>query len=248
MTSDRSVERGPRRREWCGHRSPAARATDGAGQDIGCRGHHLCHLHRLGQAGDDASGEQLGVGRRTRLPLVLRCALDRWRVRLEAAQVGDRVRARDPVDGRVVHLGEHRDLAGLQALDHEELPQRPRAVQRDAGEVAAQVRQLAVTTRRGHRHPVHVPVDVEVVVDHPHRVVDPQGHLLELAVEHRDVGDPALELVTELIEVVAASGDRLRVQDDHPAHVQQLRRGLQVEEAGVESTEAFHVRSVGRFL
>ncbi len=183
--------------------------------------------------------EQLGVARRTRLRTALGRRLQRRRVGLEAAQERDRVGAGDTVDGAVVHLGEDRDLARLEALDHHELPQRTRPVQRDAGHVAAQVGQLALTAGRGQRHPVHVPVDVEVVVVDPDRVVDAERHLLELAVEHRHAVDPPLELVLELAEVVAAR-DRRGVEHDHAADVQQLRRALQVEEARVESTEAVH--------
>ena len=37
----------------------------------------------------------------------------------------------------MVHLREHRDLAAGQALDHVHLPERPRPVQGDAGQVQA---------------------------------------------------------------------------------------------------------------
>ena len=50
-----------------------------------------------------------------------------------------------------------------------------------------------------------------------------------------------------VVEGVAVR-DRLRVQQDDAADVQQLRRRLQVEEAGVESTESIHGRSLDRFV
>ena len=178
------------RSQRCGHRGPAAGAADGLGQYAGRGSHQPGHGHRLAEVGEDTAREQLGVARRTRVHAVLGGCLERRCVGLQAAQVGDRIGSRDAVDGAVVHLGEDRDLARLEALDDHELPERSRPVQRDPRHVTAQVGQLAVAAGRRQRHPVHVAVDVEVVVGDPHRVVDAERHLLELALEHRDVRDP----------------------------------------------------------
>jgi len=87
---------------------------------------------------------------------------------------------------------------------------------------------------------VHVPVDVEVAVLHPDRVVDAHRHAAQLAGELRDVADPALELVAEGREGVALR-HRARVEHDHAADVHQLRRRLQVQEARIEPRQPFHV-------
>ncbi len=140
-----------------------------------------------------------------------------------------------------MHLGEDRDLAVGEALDDVHLPERTRPVQRDAGEVAGHLGQLAVAAGRRHGHAVHVPVDVELVVGDPDREVDATRNRLELAVEHRDALDPVGELLLERLEVIAA-GDGRWIDGDDPAHVHELRAALEVEEAGIQSAESIHGR------
>jgi hypothetical protein len=95
----------------------------------------------------------------------------------------------------------------------------------------------------GYGEPVQVPVDVEVGVLDPDRVVDPERHRAELAVEGRERADPSVEVVAEPLERVAVR-HRGRVEQQQAADVHQLRRALEVEEAGVEAAEPVHARIV----
>jgi hypothetical protein len=138
-----------------------------------------------------------------------------------------------------MHLGEDGDLAARQTLDHPHLPQRSRPVEPDPGEVPGDLGEFGLPTGSRYGEPVDVPVDVEVAVLDPQGVVDVDRHPLELAMEHRDVAHPVLEVVLEAREGVAV-GDRLGVEQDDPADVHELLRCLQVEEARIQPTEAFH--------
>ena len=72
--------------------------------------------------------------------------------------------AGDAVDDRVVHLGQRRDAAALDALDEPELPERSGAVELVGHQPADQLVELLAATRRGHTDPAQVEVDVELVV------------------------------------------------------------------------------------
>ena len=126
------------------------------------------------------------------------------------------------------------------ALDHPHLPQRAGAVERQAGEVAGQVGELGVPARRRQRQPVHVPLDVELVVADPDRVVEPERDPAQLAREVRYVADPAFDAVAHRGERVRLR-HRGRVEHDQPAHVHELRRRLEVEEARVEPRQPVHL-------
>ena len=158
---------------------------------------------------------------------------------LQAGQVSQQAHPRHPVHGGVVHLGEERDPAVRQALDDPHLPQRARPVQRDAGEVAAQRGQLALVPGLGQRRAVDVALDVEVVVVDPHRVVDVERDVAQLLTELGHRAHPGLDRVAHRDEGVATRHG-LGVDHQHPAHVQQLFGGLQVEERRVESAEVLH--------
>ena len=94
-------------------------------------------------------------------------------------------------------------LSVVVPLDHPHLPQRPRPVQRQAGEVAGELGELGGAARRRQREPVDVAVDVEVPVVHPDRVVEPERHLAQPPGELGDVADPAVDLRAERLEGVA---------------------------------------------
>ncbi len=150
MAGDLRVERGLRRAERRGHRLAADAAPDGfdhAGQG---ERQHLCQVQRPGREPDqparrefeliDTAGTLDGFGQR--------------RVGLGAAQHRHQVGAADTVDARVVHLRHDREppaltgVGSVDALYHPGLPQRPAAVQRQRGDVPADLGQLA-RARRG---------------------------------------------------------------------------------------------------
>ena len=87
-------------------------------------------------------------------------------------QEGDRG---GPVGHGVVHLRHDSEPIVGQALDHDDLPQRPVPGQGPARHVGHHGGQLAVTPRLGDPATGDVPSQVEVGVLDPHRVPEPQG-------------------------------------------------------------------------
>ena len=233
MPGDRAVEGGAGRGERRRHRRPLAGAADRLGEQLDRRGHQSGRRQRPGEGADHGPAEQLELTR-VAAERALATESQRRLVGLEGAQVRDQVGARDAVDGGVVHLGEHGDLVVVVPLDHPHLPQRAGAVERLSGEVAAELDELGVPTGLRQGQTVDVPVDVEVLVLDPDRVVQLERHLAQLAGELGDVADPAVDQLLELPEGVAVR-HRARVQHDDAAHVQQLLGRLQVEEARVEA-------------
>ena len=63
------------------------------------------------------------------------------------------------------------------ALDHVELPQRPRAVERARHDPRDLVGELVVGARRGQRHLAHVVAEVELGLVDPVGIVEPERHL-----------------------------------------------------------------------
>ena len=141
----------------------------------------------------------------------------------------------------VVELLDHRGAAVLEALDDEELPQRPGAVERRADEGGGEVEQLPHRPGVRQRRPAEVVVEVEVGFVAPlrrrqpteggHHALPEPGHLhggaLEPGaeplrvgglVEQRDVGDRRAE-VRILLEV-----PHQRLDVGHPPLVAHLSR------------------------
>ena len=109
----------------------------------------------------------------------------------------DELLARRAVDRRVVHLAERGDVAALEPVDQPDLPQRAGAVERDGDEMAGQLAQLLHACRAGHGDVAQVPVEVEVGVLDPDRVVQAERHLDEAAPERRREVEALLVEVAE---------------------------------------------------
>src|SRR5690606_12831447 len=91
--------------------------------------------------------------------------------RVEAAQLRDECGTGDPVHPGVVHLRDDGDPAVVETVDEPHLPQWPGAIQGLRGDVSAQLRELGPAARGGYADVVDVPVEVEVVVVDPDRMV-----------------------------------------------------------------------------
>jgi len=128
-----------------------------------------------------------------------------------------------------MHLRHDGDGAVRGALDHPHLPEGDGAVHLLARDVAAQVGELLAAAGAGHRDPVHVPVDVELGVVDPDRVVEVQHGVVQFPPEDGHALRPGGELRLEGLEVVPAR-DRRDVEDDQPADVQELGGCLEIEE------------------
>ena len=152
------------------------------------------------------------------------------------AQVHDhrqQVRAGNPVDQRVVRLGQHRPAAVLEALDHPDLPERLGAIELLRHHATDQLAQFALAARSGQRRVAQVVLDVEVRVVDPDRTPQLEGneadllaitrHEVQLGVHH---GDDVAEGRRGPLE----DGDR---GDVHVGHVV-----LEMEERGVLRAQA----------
>jgi hypothetical protein len=83
------------------------------------------------------------------------------------------------------------------------------------------------------------PVDVEVVVLHPHRVVEVERTVGELLAESRHSLDAQRHFVFEAVERVAARHGR-GIEFQNGAHVQRLFGRFEVQEARVEPRKPLH--------
>ena len=139
----------------------------------------------------------------------------------------------------MVDLAEHGDAAVLEPVDEPHLPERVAAVERDGDEVADQLVELGHGAGLGHRDVAHVEGEVEVGVLDPHRVVEAEGHLDEPAPEGRREVEALLVQLAEAVEREAA-GRGGRVEHEEAGDVHRRRRGLHVQERGVETGESLH--------
>ena len=206
----------------------AHRLVGEAGEAVGRR-QHPAHApgDQLGRRGDGPDQldrrEVLGIGR----------------VGLEIEEHGGQLAARHAVDDRVVHLGQDRDLAIGQAVDHPHLPQRDVPVELVADQVADEVAELLGPAGRGHPDVADVVADVEVGVLDPTRPIEAERHLDELPPELGDEGQPAGDA---LLEAVGAEppGCLGRVDEQHRRHVHVPGGRLPVQEGCVDAAHPLH--------
>ena len=116
-------------------------------------------------------------------------AADRLRCRCigrNAAQVGQQVGARDPVDHGMVDFQHDRDgvTAGA-TLQDPHLPEWMIAVQRQPDDVATDVCQFAAASRRRYADAMQMALEPERFVVHPHRVIQVQLVVGELHAKFR---------------------------------------------------------------
>ncbi|GAA3182737.1 hypothetical protein GCM10020255_077580 [Rhodococcus baikonurensis] len=217
VAGDSAVERGPRRGERRRHgftlactRHPLGEQGDSAGDQTG----NSCGPCDDGHESADRDVESSGVARALGIGIH-----ESRRIRFEAAQLSQDVCAGDTVGGAVVDFRHDGDLPVGEALDDPHLPQRAGPIQRLAGDVSGKFRQFRVRSRRGYRGPMAMPLDVEIVVVDPDRVVEIEARIFEFAPEGRHGGHPRVQLAEELPVVVAARNG-CRVEQDKSTNVQ----------------------------
>ena len=87
-----------------------------------------------------------------------------------------------------------------QALDDIHLPQRVPTIQRGARDVADQLIQFATSTRSGHLYVANVVVQIDIVVLHPHRVMQLEGNVHKLVAKRRQGEQPRVRHLAEQLE------------------------------------------------
>ncbi len=114
----------------------------------------------------------------------------------------------------VVDLPEHHRAVALVTVDHPHLPQRPALVERGGEEAAHQLGQRVFAPRGRQLHPLHVAVEIELIVVHPaHLAVPPQDPLVKPG--DRDQATP--DDVLEPLEI------EVPIEREHPVDLHQIR-------------------------
>ena len=223
------------------------------------RPHDLPHaLRRLARRGERAVGVRQRIGRarrqlhpRAQRPLRTRrqqlqgarlaVGLPRFagvahrrRLGREVEQHGRQVDPGDPVDQRVVGLGDQRATIVLQALDQPHLPQRLGAVELLGEDARGEVAQLLPIPRRRQRRVAHVVLEVEARIIHPHGApaVERRVRVSQLVAVARHQVQALADLFEELLQ-----RRRRALQQREPAHVHVRARPLLVQEGGVHRRE-----------
>ena len=232
-----AVQRRARRGERSGHSAAGLRALDDIAQRPDGTGQHRgdetlgsgyesrqtaqCHLQLA------ALGRQFGQKRHRRIGFL-------------AAQLGKKFGVGNAVCCRMVHLEQHVQTMPVDgtvgALDHPHLPQRPTPLDRHTDERPAHFGQFLRTAGVPDGDAVNVPVDVEVGVGNPCRVVEIEARVGKLLLKGRDSAHAHPQCLAEPFEVVTA-GNRRGIQFQHCEQLHGLISGLQIEEAGVEAGE-----------
>ena len=174
----------------------------------------------------------------------------RGRARLQVVELGHDLGAGRPIDGGVVDLGDEADPALFHPFDDPDLPQRPRAIERDRSDLTCDRRQLSPAPRLRHANPTNVIVGIEVRVLDPHGVVELERHLGKPSGECGDPMKAADDVVPERLERVAV-GHRRRVVDAGHRYVHVGARRFEVQEGGIQTGQSLHViptRLVGASL
>jgi hypothetical protein len=105
----------------------------------------------------------------------------------------------------VVQLRDHREAAVRETLDDDQLPQRPAAVEGSLVDLGGQRGDFPRAAGARNGRPTHVKLEIEI------RLFDPQGPGHEV--------EPSCDELPEAAERVA-TGNRLRVEDQHRHHVE----------------------------
>ena len=131
--------------------------------------------------------------------------------RLDRALTAERRHARDAVHRAVVHLDVDGEASLLQPFDESVLPQRAAAVERDRVQLRDQGPQLlhAAGLRQG--GVADVVVEVQLVFDHPSRLVDAERRRLEATAIRRQEIEPRRRVLAEAGEEIVLRRLRLKI-------------------------------------
>ena len=133
-------------------------------------------------------------------------------------------------------LGDDRHPIVTKALDHPNLPQWLRSVERDLGDPCHQGLEFVGLTGGSQAH--HVIPDVEVADLHPGRLVEAEGGLDEALAKRSQLREPFFEaLENALVAEVTATPN---VQDQGPEDVHRGAGGLGLQKDRVQTRKMLH--------
>ena len=154
-------------------------------------------------------------------------------------RLGHLVGRRDAVGQHVVHLVDDRDAVVCQTFGDIHLPQRTAAIQRSAGDLTDQLIEFPTPAGGGHPHLAKVIVEIDVVVLHPHRMMQLHRDVHELVAQRRQGHQPRIGHLPEQLEAVAVDAGHVEHADLQRVHVDLGR--LAVEHQRVHAVESPHV-------
>ena len=146
----------------------------------------------------------------------------------------------DPVDHRVVGLGQDREAILLEALDEPHLPERLRAVELLGEDARGEALELRLPARRGERGVADVVGEVEDDVVDPQRPSGLQGGHGEALPEAWDLVEPIADVLDEV-----HIARRRALEDEDSADMHMARRRLVREERRVCRGEPVEMAAAG---
>jgi hypothetical protein len=144
---------------------------------------------------------------------------------------------RDAVGQHVMDLVDDRDPVICQTLGDIHLPQRTAPIERCAGDLADQLIELPTSARSGHACTAEVVIQVDVVVLHPHRMVQLQRDVYELAAKRRQRHQPRIGRAAEQIEAVST------LQAGHVEHADLQRMHVDFGCLAVQHQRVYAIKS-----
>jgi hypothetical protein len=139
--------------------------------------------------------------------------------RLRAEERRHVTQPRHAVHHRVVQLRDHREAAVRETLDDDQLPQRPAAVEGSLVDLGGQRGDFPRAAGARNGRPTHVKLEIEIRLFDPQGPGQPEGHLEQPPSQRRHEVEPSCDELPEAAERVA-TGNRLRVEDQHRHHVE----------------------------
>ena len=225
----------------------------GAGQRGDRAGQHIGKAERLhGGVAGGARQQLKSEGLTLRHPLLLRRL--RLGVRCQVVDGGGHFRAGDPVNGRVVHLGDDGEgalgnaLHIVEAFQHVEFPQRPVGIQRAGMQARDLNAQLPPVTGMRQGDVAHMELDVEIRILEPVGVVQIARHIGQPLAEGACQMQAAFVVPQDFLERQHPAGNRRLVVDGDRADMHWRVLGLEIQKCGVQRAELFHATPSPRLL
>ena len=147
------------------------------------------------------------------------------------------------VHARVVHLHDKRDLPVLERVDDPHLPERPPAIELARQHASRERGELVHAARRPERGRLHVDLEVELRYLDPHRPADAERRRGGAVAQQPQLGQAPPDQLTQALDRESVGRIR-RIEHDDRRRVHVPRRGLSVQESGIDAAEVSHPSTV----